>query len=306
MYLGEFERRQAAGPNALGLAQIRQAAVASQFESRRALYQWLTAAVGDNLGLLDRALLHAHRAVRLCPLQGEGYLLLGELSFLHLADDQVYDALLQQGARVRPYDGGVLFALGSQAALAGEIDQAIEHWREAFHHDPRIRSKIIETLTVRLPAADFIDRLEPDEYATAQILQRYRELNLHDEARVAAAHYLKTAVPRAATLAGAAAEQQWLSIARAYYCLDDVNQQIDALELAVGCRPENISVRRMLAQRLLAAGRREEAAVHLEWCLHRRPSDGELKQQLLSARRPPERVSASTAGAGSEEPPAPR
>ena len=75
-----FELHQQDAVNVMSLGQIRDAAVESHFSSRQALDEWLARAVGEHVKYLDAALQHTHRALALCPLLGEGYLYLGELS----------------------------------------------------------------------------------------------------------------------------------------------------------------------------------------------------------------------------------
>ena len=69
--LRQFEHAQLRSENAMGLSQIRDAAVASDFRKTDDLDQWLATAIGENRKYLDQALESAQRALRQCPLQGE-------------------------------------------------------------------------------------------------------------------------------------------------------------------------------------------------------------------------------------------
>ena len=80
--LQRFELEQKTAVNPMGLSQICDAALASQFPTRESQDAWLDVAVGPPRRYLDAALAHCRHAVRLCPLQGEGYAYLAELSFL--------------------------------------------------------------------------------------------------------------------------------------------------------------------------------------------------------------------------------
>ena len=77
-YLQQFHLLQMSSQNPMDLAQIRDAAIASRFESRAALDEWLDRAFGPRRKHLGAALWHAHRAAALCPVQGEAYLYLAE------------------------------------------------------------------------------------------------------------------------------------------------------------------------------------------------------------------------------------
>ncbi len=90
-------------------------------------------ALGIRRRWLDKALWHTREALTLCPLQGQGYLYLAELSFLDDVNRRLPAALIDQALAVRPHDGGVLFKAGEEAALAGDAEAAIGYWKRAFH-----------------------------------------------------------------------------------------------------------------------------------------------------------------------------
>ena len=106
----------------MSLSQIRDAALASAsaFPSRHEQDEWLNRAVGENRRYLDAALKHCLQALRLCPVQGEGYIYLAELAFLEGPQSLTTDKLVAQALLVRPGEGIVQFAAGKEAALAGD------------------------------------------------------------------------------------------------------------------------------------------------------------------------------------------
>jgi len=122
----QFELAQQASDNPMPLTQIRHAVEVSEFGSVEEKLRWLEVAVGDNLALLRKSLNHAQRAVQLCPLHGEGYIYLADLSFLESNDGLGTHTLVDQALNVRPHSGRVLVAAGIHAALAGDEPEA---WR---------------------------------------------------------------------------------------------------------------------------------------------------------------------------------
>ncbi len=100
--LRRFEQLQQASDNAMGLLDLREAAQASTFPSQQAQERWLSTVMGDRRAYLDEARRAAIRAVQLCPLQGQAYLHLAELAFLHHPDPSFEHRLLDQAQRVRP------------------------------------------------------------------------------------------------------------------------------------------------------------------------------------------------------------
>ena len=81
-FLAAFGRRQIVSEVPMMLDQIRDAAVASEFDSVAALNEWLDAVTGPNRKYLKAAQYFARRCVRDCPLEGRGYILLARLDFL--------------------------------------------------------------------------------------------------------------------------------------------------------------------------------------------------------------------------------
>ena len=101
-YMAQFELRLRGEANTMEINQIRDAAVASDFQSPDELRAWLQRAFGQSTQLLYRALAHAHRAVELCPLEGESYLYLADLCFLDGGSYPAAQAYVDQGLRVHP------------------------------------------------------------------------------------------------------------------------------------------------------------------------------------------------------------
>ncbi len=142
--------------------------------------------LGKNRQWLDAAHRHARRAVALCPLQGEAYTLLAELSFLDGPQATAQAALINQALRVRPYEAHVLFAAGRDAALAGRMDQALALWQSAFHQDPDYRKLIIAAIAPQAPAQKMLDEFQPNLDETRDIFAFYRDGGYDDQAKVVA------------------------------------------------------------------------------------------------------------------------
>jgi O-antigen ligase/tetratricopeptide (TPR) repeat protein len=116
----------------------------NSFKSSADVMQWASAALGSpRYHLLVGATQHAHRAMALCPLQGEGYLPLVQFAFLDGPEAELpaRAAYMKQALAVRPYHGDVLRTAGvvaldelkamqeasealEAAFLTGEINQA--------------------------------------------------------------------------------------------------------------------------------------------------------------------------------------
>ena len=181
-YIQLFNQRQLTSGNAMSVDQIRGAAFASQFDSAKSLNQWLTQAFGKNNRLLYRSHYHTKKSLQLCPLQGEGYLLLADLCFLEGNTTQAIDAYLQQSLQVRPHDGGIVFKIGRQRLLQGQGEQALQLWRQIYPTPGLHQLKIISLLAGQIPAEAFLQLFEPNWKTLHHVWQRFRLQGNHADA----------------------------------------------------------------------------------------------------------------------------
>lgn len=290
--LREFDTRQMKSENPMPLSQIRDAALASRntalashFKTRQDQDRWLSAILGDNRRLLDAALLHAQRAVHLCPLQGEGYVYLAELAFLNSASADFKHALVDQALLVRPYSGVVLLAAGGEAALAGDDERALTLWKQAFRLDPDQQTQIIELLAPRMPAETFLDYFRPDRAALNRLFRFYRGQAQAEAVRVVGLRYVAEVEREAQHAEGPAAAVLWDQAGGVYGVLGDTGQAAQCARNAVFHEPDDFALHQRLAAALLKNREYAEAVSQLQWCLSRRPQEAGLQQQLEQANR---------------------
>ncbi len=319
-----------AAKNAMALAQIRDAAVQSRFrfrdEARRqqvspreVLNRWLSEAIGEHCRYLELALRHTRHALALCPLQGEGYLYLAELSFLETARPSATEVYIDQALRVRPFDGAVLFAAGKEAWLAGDYRQGIDYWQRSFRSGPTHQKQIIELLAgsfpheVRATEVPFIlETFQPDMTGLMMLEHRYRllaqsepkkgpglicrngpegashKLNLvpfSAQLRQLQQHYAKVAESRASMLQGEEAGRIWLLLQRVYRDLGQGERASVCGKNALKFDPNNHLVRHRLVKNLIDNGQYAEAEQHLRWLLGRKPGNESLQNKLRNVVR---------------------
>jgi tetratricopeptide (TPR) repeat protein len=285
MYLRQFDAQQQTSENPMPLSQIRDAALASRFPTRQAQDGWLSAVLGDNRRLLDAALLHARRAVRLCPLQGEGYVYLAELAFLNSASAELKPALVDQALLVRPYSGVVLLAAGGEAALAGDNQRALNLWQQAFRLDPDQQTQIIELLAPNMPAETFLDSFHPDRAALGKLFYFYHSHALAEPARLVGLRYVEEVEREAQPADGSPAAALWDQAQEVHGLLGNTGRAVQCARNAVAHSPDDFAMHHRLATALLKNQEYAEAVSQLQWCLSRRPEEASLRAQLEQANR---------------------
>lgn len=277
-----FDQLQETAENAMPLSQIRDAAVQSGFNSRAALDDWLSRAVGQPRGYLDLALWHTRRAATLCPLMGEAYVNLGDLCFLEGAPAGAKAACLAQALKVRPYNGEVLLAAGSDAALAGHLDQAVEYWRGALDKSQVVQAALTDLLVAyRIPPQDVIVTFQPRLPVVRLLAAKYSAVGVPVEGlRPLLEYYGRVGQAEAAGCSGPQAASLWLELSAVYRQLNEPQKMFDCLRSAVSVNPNSYDVHCAFGIALFEHQHFDEAEGQLSWCLHRRPDDAQLKQMF--------------------------
>ena len=76
---------------------------------------------------------------------------LADLSFLCGADAKAQRTCIQQAVRVRPHEGAVLYAAGSEALLAGDAARWLEYSKLAFRAGRRQQDQLMGDLVANSP-----------------------------------------------------------------------------------------------------------------------------------------------------------
>ena len=284
-YLQRFEIETADHENQMPISWIRDAAIQSEFATREEMVAWIRRAYGEQAELLIKAHTHARLAVELCPLQGEAYMYLAKLSMFESQSSQATLALTEQGMKVRPYEGGVLFEAGRQYSMAGVHQPAQHCWFEALRRPGSHREKLVALLAATTPADELIENLQPDRPALDLAIKHYQLLDSEADLRLLAHYAMQQA--QAAEQSG---EEKPQHLAARWRQTSSVLRSIKEFKLAVQCAersmllsPYDFYVRLELATSLYQAEKYMEADPHLRWCLARRPDLKYLQRWLTDA-----------------------
>jgi len=284
LLLLRFELEQKASDTPMPLIQIRGAAQTGKFASREQLKNWLSAATGDRCEYLRQVLARSQRSVQLCPMLGEGYTCMAEVAFLEGSKQDASDAYIEQAIRVRPYSAAVNFAAGRQAAMDGDLDGVVQHFRTAFDQSPYHRSRIIELLGHQ--GADFFfHHFKPDLSAIGLLADYYDGLGRADDLRSVRHRHVKMLVEEAQAKDGEEAADLWLRVQQVCHDLGDPNRAIQSAANAVQAAPNHYKSRRNLATTLIETQHYNEAIQHLQWCLLRYPENEDLQKDLALAQQ---------------------
>lgn len=283
--LTSFEDLQRGSDNAMPISQIRDAALASKFQSGQQLRNWLRQAFGEHIQLLYQAHYHASRALELCPLQGEAYLCLAELSFLEGSSPAAYQRYAQQGIQVSPCDCELLFGVGKNQLLVGHQAEAIRLWAKAFRGSGKHRLHVARLSATWMTASEFLEAYQPKWDALETVWSVYKESSssADREALLAYAnHQVEVAMP---TMTPTAAGKAWLVLARMQKELSGQHVALQSLEQAYLLDPNSFSIRYELGKCLLSLDQFTPAESHLRWCFDHYPENATIRNDLQKAIR---------------------
>ena len=289
----KFEEEQSKSGIPMPLAQIRDAANTSPFETREALESWLGKIFGDRRVFLDQSLNHARQAVALCPLQGEAYVFMAELNFLRESNHDHELALIDQALRTRPEAPPVLVTAGREALLAGDNETGLAHFKKVFTLGGTYQRLVIQALG-RQDAEFFFEQFSFDTSSLQTLRNHYAGLGNQEQSRIVGIRLAKNLVEQATSETGPAAAATWSRAQDAFAFLKDDGNALQAARNAVASNPHEYAHRKNLVNLLVAQQKFDEAVPLLEWCLKQYPDNTKLKESLLLARSQVQQASFTT------------
>lgn len=295
----KFDSEQSKSDIPMPLAQIRDAANTSPFESREALDSWLGKILADRREYLDRSLQHARQAVALCPLQGEAYIFMAELNFLRESNRDHELALIDQAIITRPEAPPVLVTAGREALLAGDNEAGLAHFRKVFTLGATYQTLVIQALG-RQNADFFFEQFSFNNSSLQTLRSHYAGLGNQEQSRIVGIKLAKNLVKQATSETGPTAAATWARAQAAFVFLKDEANALQAARNAVASDPHEYAHRKKLVNLLVAQQKFDEAVPLLEWCLKQYPDNTKLKETLLLARSQIQQASFTTDSAESQ------
>jgi O-antigen ligase/tetratricopeptide (TPR) repeat protein len=289
----KFDAEQSKSGIPMPLAQIRDAANTSPFETRDALESWLGKILSDRRDYLDRSLTHARQAVSLCPMQGEAYIFMAELNFLRESSREDELALIDQALKTRPEAPPVLVTAGREALLAGDNEAGLAHFKKVFTLGGQYQQLVIQALG-RQDADFFFEQFPFDDSAMKTLRNHYAGLGNREQSQIVGMKLAKNLVEQASSETGVAAAPAWSQAQDAFAFLKDDGNALQAARNAVASNPHEYALRKKLVNLLVAQKKFDEAVPLLEWCLKQYPDNSALKETLFQARSQVQQASFTT------------
>jgi len=284
-YLRIFQLKQEASDNPMTLDQLRDAAIASEFESAQALHKWLDAAVGPHKKYLLAAQHYSRKALRNCPLEGLAYVRLARLDFLRDPQTDQSSALQEQALIVRPFDATVDFEVGRLASQAGDLERAKTHWRKAFHRDFKLRREIAEGLAVQMSAAKLIETFAPDRVGLSVVLRAYETAHRDEELPLLRAEYINACLTDARRMPAETSEPVWLEAIKTYQATGEIDTAAQVAREALETHGQSLELHQRYGKILIELGDFRRAAKHLKWAAARAPDNAALQRLAAETTR---------------------
>ncbi len=291
-----FQLRQRLSDNPLSEVQIRDVAM-SNFKSTGEMHAWLKKAFGRNIRLLMLSDQMARRALALCPVKGEAYMILLHTSFLRDVHDTGRQSLISQTMLTGGNDPYVRYFVGDCLLTEGKVDAALEQWQFVFHSSPEHRRQVCLNISRQLPADFVLTTFKPSIDELDEVLTAFRERGrksdveklLHVIAEVTRPVPVVSGSETASTPSTEPQDtSQRVSLLMAGYqaahAFELHEQSENMLRLALACDETAYWPHYAMGLLLMRQERYVEAGHMFEWCFQQEPGDANLEFLLKKTR----------------------
>lgn len=286
-YLLAFHELQKDSENAMPLSQIRDAAIAGEFESREAQRAWLDRAFGDQIKYADAAYRHGVRAVRLNPVQFAAYLDLAELAFLGGANEAFHDRCVSQALTLAPNEAQVLYVAGREAFLKQDIEAALDFWKRGFNRNRSVQFEIMRVIAsagLEREGASQVDLIvklfEPDIEALNSLAAIQQSLGLESECHRTVLLLAERLEEKASSEDTETRSRDWVMAAGAFARINQPEEVERCYKQALEASPSNYLAHYEYGMWLYLQRRGVDSRQQLIWCAGANPRDGNVAKVL--------------------------
>ncbi len=242
----------------------------------------------------------ARRALALCPVQGEAYMILLHTSFLRDVRDSGRDALIRQTILAGGNDPYVRYFVGDCLLTEGRAAEALEQWQFVFHSCPEYRLEVCKNISRQLPADFVLTTFTPSIDELNEVLDAFRERGRESDIEkllYAIAEMIQPVLsaPDSAAETASTSSIQSLDSSHSVKLLLAAHQAADAFNLheqseqmlrfAMDCDETAYWPHHAMGLFLMNQERYTEAGEMFEWCFEQQPGDTKVEELLLLSRR---------------------
>ncbi|MEQ9411604.1 MAG: O-antigen ligase family protein [Fuerstiella sp.] len=281
-----FDLLQMKSDNPMPLNMIRDAALASGFESSQEVQAWVRKACGSKTELVLLADRLARASLRDCPVQGHAYLSLVETQFLNDPRDTLHQPLIDQAMLVRGHDPRVRFVAGREAIMSGDQQTAMQLWQSVFHSTQHFRLNILQLIAAQVPVEFFLHQFQPNAEELKDLLNVYDALGRERDIEVVLRSLCAAIPAEAHTIEDEEERLQDMMLAySAARRLNDLDLAISILHTTATDFPLAFEPRYHLGMTLVELERPKDAMPHLQWCHEQDPGNIWIPKLIVRARR---------------------
>ena len=269
----------------LRMEEIRQAALSSNYPTRKSLYAWLDnpEVMGENRRHLHRSQAASLRAMQLCPLEPRPYIDSAKLAWLSLAPAKMEDRLMKQALIVHPFEGLVQMEYAHFLNNQGRVDESIVYYQRAFEQNAKCRVAIVTDLSPHYPPSFFLSTFEMDRATLTVLRTVYAGTNDTRGYRKILQGLAQAELDAAMNSSGETSASHTVTAHGCFAEMGDRELATKTLQRAIKRHGNSYNLRSNLANDLFSQGRYSEAIPHLEWCHRRRPDIQMITQRIEMA-----------------------
>ena len=287
-----FELQQTKSDNPLPLVQIRDAVIASGFDSSAALHEFLDRAFGSPIRLVRLADTMCRQTLRHCPLQADAWKLLISTNFIRDPQDRLQTRLMAQTMRLGRYNPSIRFAVGQALFLSGRSREALAQWNAVFHSTKAMRLQMCRVLGSKFSVESVLTSFQPNLEELEDVFTVYSTWNRRSDME----RLMYVVLEKTAFLdEHADAEQETQDFEKHLSVLMQANRVADSLGLnehsqtlltrAITCDSAAEAPRRALGLLMLKLEQYDDAERLFAWCYDQMPGDVKLEELRRECRR---------------------
>jgi tetratricopeptide (TPR) repeat protein len=175
-----FLQKQSEAKETFSLAEARTILQQKKLHRPAEAQAWLEELYGPDLALLRASQTSFRRSLECCPLNGQAYVRLAELSFLDDVASSDPKPYCQEALLVRPHDADVHLQVGLEAWEEGDLSTASQCWGNACRWQPDSKWKFLPLVAEQLPPAEAADFVPLDFEGLKWLTRKESELGRTD------------------------------------------------------------------------------------------------------------------------------